>query len=179
MSCEISTIKLESPSLKILCHPDIWIGDTGASCHSTAHLSGCINKCVAGSSSKGSLVAFPRYPLPITLFRAKRKYFGEFSGNSRLKCAITRRVIYLSGSADNPFYQVRGKNKNYPNCGKLGYHSGNSRAQNTSSTTLAPATLLQLPLSVVTIIPALVAVHKVVVCGVKLLMFSVFRLGSH
>ncbi len=37
-----------------------------------------------------------------------------------------------------------------------------------------------IPLSVVTTIPALVAAHKVVVCGVKLLMFSVlFRLGDH
>ena len=36
-----------------------------------------------------------------------------------------------------------------------------------------------IPLSVVTIIPALVAAEKVVVCGVKLLVFSVFRLGSH
>jgi hypothetical protein len=40
------------------------------------------------------------------------------------------------------------------------------------------STLLQLPLSVVTINPALVAVHKVVVCIVKLLMFSVLKLGG-
>jgi hypothetical protein len=53
-----------------------------------------------------SLVAFSL--LPVTLFRAKRKYFGEFSGNSRVKRAITRRIIYPSGAAGNPFYQVNG-----------------------------------------------------------------------
>jgi hypothetical protein len=54
MPCDISATKLESPSLMILRHPDIWIGDTGASYQSTAHCSGCINKRVAGSSSIGS-----------------------------------------------------------------------------------------------------------------------------
>jgi hypothetical protein len=45
---DISATELQSR------HPDIWIGYTGASYHSTAHLLGCINKCTAGSSSIGS-----------------------------------------------------------------------------------------------------------------------------
>jgi hypothetical protein len=53
MPTDISVTELESPSLKLLRHPDIWIGVTGASCHSTAHISGCINKRTAGSSSIG------------------------------------------------------------------------------------------------------------------------------
>jgi hypothetical protein len=54
MLCDMSATELESPSLKIFRHPDIWIGGNGASCHSNAHRSGCIYKCVAGSSSIGT-----------------------------------------------------------------------------------------------------------------------------
>jgi hypothetical protein len=45
-------------------------------------------------------------------------------------------------------------------------------------TTVAGVTLLQLPLSVVTF-PALVAAHKPVASGVKLLVFNVFGFCSH